>query len=179
MLRFEQARSFHVHSGELNHALSLSPLGGPTQLQLSRLMSSGHHISMEHRLRRKHISLNSETNAGNEMLLKDKKKQRKIVTKKKEKWKNMRKHRKKDKTKKLREKRKNEKHEKCEILRDFQGFWLCTQNPRRFQRVCRCCANFFSKTSSTMSMILFRNVSLSRGKSTTRFGGSQRFSKEK
>ena len=39
------------HSGELNHALSR--VGGPTQSQLSRPMSSRHHISMEHRLRRK------------------------------------------------------------------------------------------------------------------------------
>ena len=40
-----------LHSGELNHALSQA--GGPTQSQLSRPMSSGNHISMEHRLRRK------------------------------------------------------------------------------------------------------------------------------
>ena len=32
-----------LHSGELNHALF--PVGGPTQSQLSRPMSSGHHIS--------------------------------------------------------------------------------------------------------------------------------------
>ena len=36
-------------------------------------------------------------------------------------------------------------------------------------RVYRCCCNFFSSISSTISMILCRNVSLSRGKSTTRF----------
>ena len=48
-----------LHSGELKHALLQA--GGPTQSQLSRPMSSGHHISMEHRLRRKH--LNSDTNA--------------------------------------------------------------------------------------------------------------------
>ena len=35
-------------SGELKHALPQA--GGPTQSQLSRPMSSGHHISMEHRL---------------------------------------------------------------------------------------------------------------------------------
>ena len=40
---------------KLNHALSHE--GGPTQSQLSRPMSSGHHISMEHRLRRKHLQL--------------------------------------------------------------------------------------------------------------------------
>ena len=39
------------HAGELNHALS--QVGGPTQSQLSRLMSSRHRISMEHRLRKK------------------------------------------------------------------------------------------------------------------------------
>ena len=49
------------HSGELKHALPQA--GGPTQSQLSRPMSSGHHISMEHRLRRK--QLNSDTNACN------------------------------------------------------------------------------------------------------------------
>ena len=49
------------HSGELKHALPQA--GGPTQSQLSRPMSSGHHISMEHRLRRK--QLNSDTNASN------------------------------------------------------------------------------------------------------------------
>ena len=48
------------HSGELKHALSQA--GGPTQSQLSRPMSSGHHISMEHRLRRK--QLNSDTNTS-------------------------------------------------------------------------------------------------------------------
>ena len=41
------------HSGELKHALSQA--GGPTQSQLSRPMSSGHHISMEHQPRRKHL----------------------------------------------------------------------------------------------------------------------------
>ena len=55
------------HSGELQHALTQA--GGPTQSQLSRPMSSGHHISMEHRLRRKH--LNSDTNASNKKYLKE------------------------------------------------------------------------------------------------------------
>ena len=49
------------HSGELKHALLQA--GSPTQSQLSSPMSSGHHISMEHRLRRK--QLNSDTNASN------------------------------------------------------------------------------------------------------------------
>ena len=51
-----------LHSGELKRALSQA--GGPTQSQLSRPMSSRHHISMEHRLRRK--QLNSDTDASNE-----------------------------------------------------------------------------------------------------------------
>ena len=34
--------------------------------QLSRPVSSGHHISLEHRPWRKHLELNSDTNAGNE-----------------------------------------------------------------------------------------------------------------
>ena len=55
------------HSGELKHALTQA--GGPTQSQLSRPMSSGHHISMEHRLRRK--QLNSDTNASNKNFLKE------------------------------------------------------------------------------------------------------------
>ena len=55
------------HSGELKHALPQA--GGPTQSQLSRPMSSGHHISMEHRLRRK--QLNSDTNASIRTYLKE------------------------------------------------------------------------------------------------------------
>ena len=53
------------HSGELHHALT--QVGGATQSQLSRPMSSGHHISMEHRLRRK--QLNSDTDASNKTYL--------------------------------------------------------------------------------------------------------------
>ena len=49
------------YSGELKHALPEA--GGPTQSQLSNPMSSGHHISMEHRQRRKHLLLNANTNA--------------------------------------------------------------------------------------------------------------------
>ena len=49
------------HSGELKHALTQA--GGPTQSQLSRPMSSGHHISMEHPPRRNHLLLNPSTNA--------------------------------------------------------------------------------------------------------------------
>ena len=55
------------HSGELKHALPQA--GGPTQSQLSRPMSSGHHISMNHRLRRK--QLNSDTDASNKKYLKE------------------------------------------------------------------------------------------------------------
>ena len=47
---------------------------------------------------------------------------------------------------------------KRKILDDFQGLPLLLL--------------LFSSKSLTMSMILFRNVSLSRGKSTTRFAGS-------
>ena len=55
------------HCGELNHALS--PSGGPNQTQPSHPMSSGHHISLEHRPRRK--QLNSDTNASNKTYLKE------------------------------------------------------------------------------------------------------------
>ena len=55
------------HSGELKHTLTQA--GGPTQSQLSRPMSSGHHISLEHRPRRK--QLNSGTNASNKTYLKE------------------------------------------------------------------------------------------------------------
>ena len=64
------------HSGELTHALSQA--GGPTQSQLSRPMSSGHHISMEHRLRRK--QLNSDTYASNKNILKEIREKRKEET---------------------------------------------------------------------------------------------------
>ena len=43
-------RGAATHFGELNHALSQE--GGPTQSLQSRSVSSGHHISTEHRLRR-------------------------------------------------------------------------------------------------------------------------------
>ena len=48
------------HSGDLTHALT--QVGGPTQSELSRPMSSRHHISMEHRLQKKHLLLNLRTN---------------------------------------------------------------------------------------------------------------------
>ena len=70
------------HSGELKRALPQA--GGPTQSQLSRPMSSGHHITMEHRLRRK--QLNSDTTASNKTYLKEiqeKKKRRNFFLRKK------------------------------------------------------------------------------------------------
>ena len=70
------------HSGELKHALSQA--GGPTQSQLSRPMSSGHHISMEHRLRTKHILLNPDTNTGKEKIKKKFLKEKKDKERKKE-----------------------------------------------------------------------------------------------
>ena len=70
--------------GELNHALLHA--GGPTQSQLSRPMLSGHHISMEHRLRIKHLYLNTNTNASKENFWKEEKKKAK---EKQEKWKSM------------------------------------------------------------------------------------------
>ena len=64
-----------LHSGELKHALTQA--GGPTQSQLSRPMSSGHHISMEHLLWRKHQWLNCDIHASNEICFqRDKKEER-------------------------------------------------------------------------------------------------------
>ena len=63
------------HSGELKHALPQA--GGPTQSHPAH-MSSGHHISMEHRLRRK--QLNSDTNASNKTYLKEIQEKRKEET---------------------------------------------------------------------------------------------------
>ena len=69
-----------VHSGELKHALSQA--GGPTQSQLSRFMSSRHHISMEHRLRKKHLLLNLDTNARSGMYIEKKEEKRNTFHKK-------------------------------------------------------------------------------------------------
>ena len=55
-----------------------SQAGGPTQSQLSRPMSSGHRISMEHRLRKK--QLNSDANASNNKYLKEIQEKRKEDT---------------------------------------------------------------------------------------------------
>ena len=65
-----------LHSGKLKHALLQA--GGPTQSQLSHPLSSGHHISMEHRQRRK--QLNSDTNASNNTYLKEIQEKRKEET---------------------------------------------------------------------------------------------------
>ena len=95
------------HSGELKHALLQA--GGPTQSQLSRPMSSGHHISVEHRLLRK--QLNSDTNASNKTFLKEIQENRKEETfflrKKRKKKKIKREKRKGNFLSKTREKRKN------------------------------------------------------------------------
>ena len=56
----------HTHKlKEVSETITIiqSQEGGPTQSQLSRPMSSRHHISMEHRLRRKHVLLNPSTHA--------------------------------------------------------------------------------------------------------------------
>ena len=58
-------------------------------LQLSRLLSSAHHISMEHRLKRKHLQLNCDTDASNEICSKGKEQKQQ-----KRKWKHKKKRRK-------------------------------------------------------------------------------------
>ena len=64
---------------------ALSQVGGPTKSQLFCPTSPGHHISMEHRLRRKDLQLNSDTNAsGFWRLLRRLEKEK---NEKKEKWK--------------------------------------------------------------------------------------------
>ena len=55
-----------------------------------------------------------------------------------------------------------------------EEIWIHTQNPRRFPGFTVAVVTFSSK-SSTISMILFRNVSLSLGNSTTHFGVSPFF----
>ena len=94
------------HSGELKHALSQA--GGLTQSQLSRPMSSGHHISMEHRLRRK--QLNSDTDASNKKYLKETQVKRKEETFSSKKWKKKMKNIKKSKNEEM-----NKKWEKMKI----------------------------------------------------------------
>ena len=68
--------------------LSLSPSKwAQPNSELSRLMSLGHHISMEHRLQKKHLQLNSDTNASNKTYLKEKLKKRRNFLGRKKKWK--------------------------------------------------------------------------------------------
>ena len=134
------------HSGELNHALTQA--GVPTQFQLSRPMSSGHHISMEHRLWRKHQQLNTHSDASNEIHLKRERGERenmKKLKKKKEKEPTNKKRREQKKTKEGK-KRTPVKHEECEIfeyifsfffgltreiLDDLQGLPLWFKNPTK------------------------------------------------
>ena len=65
--------------------------GGPTQL--SRPMSFGHHISMEHRTREKYLQLKTDTNASNEIFhaekesSKTKQKRKRKKSKKSKNWK--------------------------------------------------------------------------------------------
>ena len=86
---------------------SCSPkAGGPTQSQLSRPMSSGHHISMEHRLRRKQLI--SDTDASCKTYLKEIQEQRQEETflwRKNEKMKKNIKDKRKKRGKKRREKK--------------------------------------------------------------------------
>ena len=69
---------------------------------------------------------------------------------------------------------KNGRTEKSEKMKKWKN-WIQTQNPLRFPRFTVVVVTFFRQKSKTISMILFRNVSLSRGKSTTRFGVSPFF----
>ena len=63
------------HSGELKHALSQA--AGPTLSQLPSV------VRTPHLLRRKHLQLNSDTNASNEKMMKGK---RKLISRKNKKW---------------------------------------------------------------------------------------------
>ena len=67
------------------------PSRRPTQSQLSRPLSSGHHISMEHRLRRK--QWNSDTHASNKNIIERNKRKRKkkLFSSENEKMKNLKK----------------------------------------------------------------------------------------
>ena len=82
-----------------------------TQSQLSRPLSSRHHISMEHRLRKKHLLLNPDTNAG-----KEKNKKKKMKKEKKNKI------HEKEKEKRRKEKRRKEKGRKRKWKKAPKGF---------------------------------------------------------
>ena len=58
-----------------------------------------------------------------------------------------------------------------------EDIWILTQNHRRFPRFTVVVVTFSSK-SLTISTILFRNVSVSRGKSTTNLGVSPFFQRK-
>ena len=62
-------------------------------------------------------------------------------------------------------------------MKENEQMWIHTGNPRQFLWFTVVVVTFSSK-SSTISMIVFRNVSLSRRKSTTRFAGSRFFRRE-
>ena len=109
------------HSGELKHALSQA--GGPTQSQLSRPMSSGHRISMEHRLRRKQLHSDTDPAIKNIWKKYKKKEKKKLFPLKKwKKWKTfknqkMKKWTKNDKKWKLKSKTKDKKREKKKVTK--------------------------------------------------------------
>ena len=66
-----------------------------------------------------------------------------------------------------------EKHD--EKRKKNEEIWIHTQNSQRFPWFTVVVVVTFFVKSSTISMILFWNVSLSRGKSTTRIAGSRLF----
>ena len=95
---------------------------------------------------------------------------------KNEKWKKEKKREEKMKKWKT-SKKKKWKYEKEEKWRNMKKFGFTSKILDDFQGL-PLLLSLFSTKSSTISMILFRNVSTSRGKSTTRFGWSPFFSWE-
>ena len=85
--------------------------------------------------------------------------------KKMKKWKNEKKSKKWKKWKKKKKMKKNDEKRKKN-----EKNWIHTKNPRRFPVFTVVVVTFFVKIFDD-SHDFFRNVSLSRGKSTTRFGG--------
>ena len=127
------------------------------------------------------------------MKRKKKKEKKKTNEDKRRKWRKMKK-KKKNNEEKMKEKWKIEKMEKFKNVRIFffkkknqkrkngekwwkkkenEEIWIHTQNTN--SRVYHCCCNFFRRNHRRFPMILFRNVSLSRWKSTTNFGVSPFF----
>ena len=76
--------------------------------------------------------------------------------------------------------KKNEKKMKKndEKRKKNEKTWIQTQNPRRFPGFTVVVVVTSSSKSSTISMILFRNVTLSRGKSASRFAVSSFFRRQ-